>query len=180
MNLNGDEHLTSDELIIAAVDRRDLEHTRQTHLSACPTCRQKHDHLLDRLERIGRMARGLSPEPARPFRLPEKAAPSRYKFSAPVWIAGFAAAVLLALFFWRPQWRVDSNPPPVTAAVLAKDRQMMESVDALVDNALPEPYQQLASADDYGDADDMDAGDDDSLLNWIVPPVDDGADDSIS
>lgn len=180
MNSKGDEHLTADELLVAAVDSRDLGHLRQTHLAMCPICRQRHDRLLGRLERIGRMARDLAPQPARPYRLPENATPLRQKFSKPVWIAGFAAAVLLALVFWRPQWRADSTLPQMTTAALEKDRQLMESVDALVDDALPEPYQQLASADDYVDVDDTDAGDGDSFTNWIVPPVDDGVDDSLS
>jgi hypothetical protein len=182
MNSNGHEHLTYDELLTAVVDMQDLAPARKTHLSICPTCRREHDHLLNRLGHIGRMARNLAPEPARPFRLPEKGVLSRHKFSKPVWIAGFAAAMLLALVFWRPQWRVESNLPQMTTAALLKDQQLMQSVDALVDDALPKPYQQLASADDTGAAVDeaMDAGDGDDFPNWIVPPITDNTDESLS
>jgi hypothetical protein len=180
MNSRGHEHLTYDELLIAAVDMQDLAPPRKTHLSTCPTCRREHDHLLNQLEHLGQMVRNHAPEPARPFRLPEKDGPYRYKFRKPLWIAGFAAAVLLALVFWRPQFRVDSNLPQMTTAALAKDQHMMQSVDALVDDALPEPYQQLASADDSGDAEDMDAGNDTDFSDWIVPPVNDDTDESLS
>lgn len=168
-------HLTHDELLIAAVDKQDLEITRRTHLSECPACRREHDQLQGRLERIGRTARHLAPEPARPFRLPEKGrAAARRSFRNPLWIAGISVAMLLALLLWRPPWGVDS----MSAPVLARDRQLMASVDALVQDALPEPYQLLAVMDDPVDLDETDTGDD--FLDWIVPPLNDPSDDSLS
>ncbi|RJQ66642.1 MAG: hypothetical protein C4519_25310 [Desulfobacteraceae bacterium] len=168
MRPNAGRHLNRDELLGAVVDLQDLAGARQAHLHTCPNCRQSYHQLLGTLEQIGRTARNLAPQPARPFRLPERRTSSRRLFRKSLWAAAFAAAMLLAIVLWHPQGRIDSNPPQMTAALLARDRQLVQSVDALVEDALPANYQRLAFVDVPFGSDDTES---DDFLDWIVPPV---------
>lgn len=87
--------------------------------------------------------------------------------------------LLLAVVVWRPLWY--SAPPlaPTVAFDAVADRRLMEDIDAIVDNALPEAYQQVASFSTPDFSDDADSGAD--PFDWIVPSLtEDEEDDFLS
>lgn len=165
------QHLSHDELLIAAVDHADLDNERQAHLKTCAECRQALTHAKHRLTRLGRMATEMAPKPSRPFRLPEKSAPSVRWMFKPSWAMAFTVIMLLAITIWHPQWLTAPQKEEVAVIDLSDDRRLMEAVDALVSNALPVDYQQLAALSEPLTLDDADVDDDDDFLDWIVPPI---------
>jgi hypothetical protein len=183
MNHKNENHLTQQELLAAAVDLQDLDSARRTHLEACPECRRSHDLFQDRLVGIGRQARELAPQPSRPFRLPEEQTQRSWLRIKPLSVIGAAAAMLVAVLIWQPQVGIDSDPSRVTPALLVQDLhqdlQLMQSVDALVENALPEPYQALVSVRSPVGTLDTTSGDD--FMDWLVPDIGpDAADETLT
>lgn len=174
------QHLSHDEILIAVVDRADLPADRLAHLDNCPSCRQELTRVTNRLTRLGRMAADMAPEPSRRFRLPERNAPSLRWMVKPSWAMAMAATLLLGITIWHPQWLSGPVKQETTVIDLSADRRLMVSVGALVDNALPDAFQQLASLSDPLPLNDESV--DDDLLDWIVPPLneDNNDDDSLS
>lgn len=169
--LNTNQHLDHDELLKALVDKGSLTAKNRDHLAACPTCGEDLKRIGQRFNQIGRTAKNLAPAPAKPFRLPAGQTQSMMRYFKPVWVMGFSAAMLLAIVVWRPDWIGKGPTAPTPTATAAADRQLMKEVNALVNDALPEAYQQLAYLDDPFSADDTEA--DEGLLDWVVPPLDD-------
>jgi anti-sigma factor RsiW len=169
MKFEREPHLTREELLAAAVDLKDIAATRSTHLNACPECRRRHERLTGMLARLGRTAQDLAPAPSRPFRLPESRNSGRRLFTKPLYLIGFTAALLLAIVIWQPQRGSDPSTEPITAAALAQDRHLMQSIDALVENALPAPYQALASI--QAPQRNIETTIEDDFFDWIVPNV---------
>lgn len=173
-------HLSHDELLVAAVDRTDLPDGRKAHLEDCPGCQRELSRVIGRLTRLGRMAADMTPQPSKRFRLPEKSEPSLRWLIKPSWAMAVAATLLLGITIWHPQWLSGPDQQEVAVIDLSADRRLMVAVDDLVDNALPEDYQQLAALSDPLPLSDEYIEDD--LLDWIVPPLDeeDYDDDSLS
>jgi hypothetical protein len=165
------QHLNHDELLMAMVDKGSLTAENRDHLAVCPTCSEDLKRLGQRFADIGRTAKKLAPAPTKPFRLPAGQPQSTTRFFRPVWVMGFSAAMLLAIVVWRPDWIGNGPTAPTPQATAAADRQLMKEIDALVDDALPTAYQQLAYLDDPFSADDTGIGED--LLDWVVPSLDD-------
>jgi hypothetical protein len=161
------EHLNQDELHQAMVAPSDLGAPRRSHLEQCAACQNALDRLEQRFERLGQMARRLAPAPSGPFRLPQKAvAPAGRRFK-PVWATGLLAAVILIFAVWWTRPFTPSTPiPNMAQQAAAADGALLDQVDALVDDALPPVLQQLAAASDLDDTDN-------SVIDWVVPPVDD-------
>ena len=161
-----EEHLTYDDLLKALAGADDLAEGKQAHLKACASCRQSLARVERRFSGIGRMARKMAPEPSRPFRLPEKRRlPLAGRFN-PILATGAAIALIVLASTWlshRMGSMMDTTPA-VTVSTLEQDKRLMEEVDALVNNALPESFQSLASFSDL----DLD----EDLINWIVPSID--------
>jgi hypothetical protein len=168
-----DQHITQDEWLVAAVDRADLAADRQAHLDACPACQQKLAQLTGRLARLGTRAADFAPKPSRPFRLPAKSTPAVRWTLKPAWALGVTSALLLAITLWNPSWLNPTSEEEAALIDLPADRRLMVAVDALVSNALPDTYQDLAAMIDPPA--ENDAGDDEDLLDWIVPPIEDDA-----
>lgn len=164
-----EEHLNSDELLQSLAQTADPQARRQAHLNACPHCQETLASLEKCFERVGQTARDLSPAPARPFRLPQKQRFSSRWFAKPLIATGLVAVCLLGLAVWLPNPYWPENPPvKVTAADYEADRQLMEEVNALVENALPPAYQQLVAASDVNL--------DEDLINWLVPSIEEDDD----
>jgi len=142
----------------------------QNHLNQCPACRQELDKVERRLNRLGEMARRFTPEPGRPVRLPE-AEPTRplRGWLTPALAAGITAVLVVAVSIWwiAPPGRETDAPRIVTAEELQADQTLMVEVDQLVENAMPEPYRELASIAD------LQYEWDEDLIDWIVPSIDD-------
>lgn len=172
------DHLSHDELLKAVVDMEALSTGRKDHLAGCTTCSHDLERLHNRFANIGRTAKKLAPAPARPFRLPAShTSPKRRSFK-PVWVMAFSAAMLLAIVVMRPNWLNNGTTPSTVQVNAAADRELMKEIDALVDDALPVAYQQLAYLDDPFSANGTQV--DKDLLDWVVPPIDDdGSDESL-
>jgi hypothetical protein len=168
------QHLSEAELLLAVVDAADLSTEKGAHLEACPVCRDAREHLRACFLRLGGTARELAPVPTRPFRLPPQSPSAALWRFKPLWAMGLAAAMVLAVVAVRGMWPSYSEPVP-TAAMLEADRRLGEAVDALVADALPPSFQQLASLDEIESEFDpqIDDGDEDDqgLIDWVVPPV---------
>jgi hypothetical protein len=174
MNSSRQTHLTYDEQLRAVVDAADLPGSRRRHLSACETCRHEVDGLEHRFVRIGKIAENLAPAPKHPFRLPRETARSAGRRFNPIWATGAVAALMLITVLWWPgQFAPDHVPGyalhDVTPQQLADDRELMAEVDALIKNALPEPFRELAASS--APPTDLD----EDLINWIVPSIEEEA-----
>lgn len=172
-NNTSTHHLNQDELIRAAVDTSDLPEERQNHLSGCHECSQKLKRLSQQLNGLGQTALRMAPTPKRPFRLPTTQQSSK-RLLLPAWGVGMAAAILVAAVVLKPQWPWSPSlqGPGVNAAA---DRKLMVEVNALVDNALPETFQQLAVLSSPATTDTPDTEGD--FMDWIAPDIDTDDDD---
>jgi hypothetical protein len=161
-----EQHLTYDDLLKAVAQTDDVSPESREHLKDCAQCTQAIRRIEQRYTRIGRLAKQLAPEPVVRFRLPaQQTTASRWRLK-PVAALGLAAALLMAFSLWMPRYfGRPGAPPQMTAQSLEKDRQLMQDVDALVNNALPASFQEMASFNDPVSDDDM--------INWVVPSIDD-------
>ncbi|MEJ2041568.1 MAG: hypothetical protein P8X55_21965, partial [Desulfosarcinaceae bacterium] len=136
------------------------------HLAGCPTCRQALERVEQRFERIGRMARKSVPAPRRTFRLPQGRTAAARRRTRLVLALGTLALLVIVFASWLYQQDRDRTHGPLmemAAHRLDEDRKLMQEVDALVDNALPPAFQNLASFS--GPVFDED------LINRIVPSI---------
>lgn len=174
MNQLSEKHVIDDDLLKALVDIDDLPPDQQDHVKACPACRSELARLERRYTRIGEFAKASAPVPSRPFRLPGRAHRPLSRRLIPVLAAGVTAALVVAIVIWRPgPFGTLSTPVPLTAQVLEDDRRLMKEVDALIENALPEPLRELAAVSEPP----MNL--DEDLINWIVPSIEED-DDSLT
>jgi hypothetical protein len=171
------QHLSYDEMLKALVDVADLTPEQRNHLGQCPQCRQEQARLAERFGRLGRMARELAPSPRGPLRLPAQGRTAGLWRFTPFKAAVLTAAMVLVFAVWWPQHlsRPPVPNPQLSQQRLAADEQLMEQIDALVDDALPADLQHIVAESD------SDEDTDDNSLNWIVPlPDDSGDDESLS
>jgi hypothetical protein len=157
-------HLTEDEFLRTLVDKRDLSNTQSDHLKECTICRQALDRIEHRFRDMGQMAVQMTPKPSRPFRLPDRSShAARWRFR-PVWVTGLTAVLIaLLITFWpRGSDQPSLSPVPVPQTDLS-DLELMQDIDALVENALPSNIRQLASV--------ATPQFDEDLINWIVPSI---------
>jgi len=172
----GNHHLDQDELLLALAQSPELPASRQEHLISCQTCSQASVRMLESFDRIGRAARLMAPSPSRPFRLPQMEQGSgltrrSWRFRLPVLTAATAAVILIgfALLWSGFPGLFDLQPfgnpavPPTASYTLEQDRELMEEIDALVENALPPAFNALVATGDPEL--------DEDLINWIVPSI---------
>jgi len=165
---NPDIHLSDDELLRAMVDPSDLAPTRQAHFKSCLHCRHQSQDLTDHYTRLGQMARQMAPEPRKHFRLPAHTAPVRRWHFKPVMALGMLGALIFVLTLWGPRFtRFFQTPTPMVAQNGENDGHLLEEVDTLVEDALPEEYQQVAALSGDRSVEDLD-----DFMNWIVPSPD--------
>ncbi len=173
-----ERHLSEDEFIQAVVERDSLPDGLNAHLAGCPSCAERLRRFESRLAGMGRMARSSAPSPARPFRLPQTDRQEPLWQRRSILAMGISAMVLLAVVVWRPAWWTTHRSTPAVAFDAAADRRLMEDIDAIVENALPEAYQQVASFNtpDFSDS----SSDGQDVFDWIVPSLDEEDDDFLS
>lgn len=162
---DSDSHFSDDELLRAMIDSTDLDPTRQAHFKSCLHCRHQTENLTDRFSRLGLMARQMAPKPRQVFRMPVHSGPvGRWHFK-PGMALGVLGALILAVTLWGPGFTLFSQTPtPVVVQNFENDDRLMEEIDMLVENALPEKYQQLAALSDDRSVEDLDA-----FIDWMVP-----------
>jgi hypothetical protein len=160
-------HLSHDALLIALVDRDDLDTRQAAHLKECPACQKELDRLALRYNRMGKLAAGLAPEPTKKIRLPQRvSSASPYRLRPLMALGAAAAMVLLITTFWP--WTVAEIPAPSSPVMVIPDRQLMQEIHALVDNALPPAIKRLAAV--------ATPQFDEDLINWIVPSIEEEGD----
>ena len=164
-------HLSDDEVLRAMIDPSDLGAGRQAHLHSCRHCRHQTEALTARYRRLGQMAREMAPEPRQAFRLPTDKAPGRPWYLKPAMALGVMGALVFAVTLWRPFTRISPTPTPMVAEKFENDDRLMEEIDALVEDALPEKYRQLAALPGERSVEDLDA-----FIDWVVPSPEDGND----
>ena len=161
-------HLTDDDLLRAMIDPSDLDAARQAHLDSCRHCRRQIEDLSDHYRRLGQMARAMAPEPRRAFRVPADHAPGRRWYLKPAMALGVMGALVFAVTLWRPFTRISPTPTPMVTEKFENDDRLMEEIDALVEDALPEKYRQLAALPGERSVEDLDA-----FIDWVVPSPED-------
>ncbi|UCF91299.1 MAG: hypothetical protein JSW39_23975 [Desulfobacterales bacterium] len=168
MNSEQIEHLNSNQLLQAVVDRSDLPEALQAHLGACLRCRTEKERFEQELTHLGDMAARLAPMPSQPITLPRPAPRSalgdflsgRRVFGAALTVAAAVLLVVLGTFVLRtaPVGQTGHSHQELLEA-----RQLMTEVDLLVENALPQVYLEIA-----GDAY---AASDDEFIRFLIPPL---------
>ena len=156
-------HLSEDQIIHAFIDQAQLPVDKKAHLERCSQCRSRVDQLAQDLERLGRMAEQHAPLPERSVHLPVKETRRLLRR----WTVGLAAAAAaaLCLTIW---WGVPQDKQPVVAnqteSVSENNGELMSTVQALSENALPDVYMDIV-----GDSDlDMT----DEFIDYVVPDSD--------
>lgn len=159
-------HLSDDEMLQALVDASDLPTQRRSHFNQCTDCQKEMAYLEQRFDGLGKSARRMAPAPPQPFRLPQKASRQTRWRLTPMWATGMAAAIVLVLVLWMPH-QVDrtAHIPPVAQSVPASGDFLLDQVDLLIDDPLPPILQQMAISTDWDD--------NGSVIDWVVPSVDD-------
>lgn len=163
-----DKHLTDDELPRAVIDPSALDPARQAHLASCRHCRRQAEDLADDYRRLGRMARQMAPEPRRTFRLPAGNAPAGRRYVRPALALGVLGGLVCAVTLWGPVTRMSPTLTPMVAETFENDDQLMEEIDTLVEDALPEKYRQLAALPGDRSVEDLD-----EFIDWMVPSPED-------
>jgi hypothetical protein len=92
-------------------------------------------------------------------------APVRRWHFKPALALGVLGALVFVFAVWVPRFtRNSQTPTPMVAQKIENDDQLMEEVDTLVEDALPEKYQQLVALSDDRSVEDLDA-----FMDWMVP-----------
>lgn len=156
-------HLSEDQIVHAFIDQAQLPADKKAHLERCLQCRSRVDQLAYDLERLGRMAGQYAPLPERSVHLPVKETRRPLRR----WTVGLAVAATAALCvaIW---WGVPQDKQPVVAnqavSVSENNGELMSTVQALSENALPDVYMDIV-----GDSDlDMT----DEFIDYVVPDPD--------
>jgi hypothetical protein len=162
---NPDSHLAYDELLRSMTDPSDLDTTRQAHLTSCRRCQRQSEDLTYRYHRLGKMAQKMAPKPRKAFRVPaHHTAIGRWHFK-PGMALGVLGVLIFVFTLWGPRLTGNNHAPALMAARnLEKDDHLMQEVDALVEDALPEDYQQVAAVTDNRPGEDLD-----EFIDWMVP-----------
>lgn len=159
-----ERHLDYNDLLKAVAGLDDQTAAPHEHLATCSSCQQALQRLEQRFDRLGRMARKAAPAPRRVIRLPQPRTAAGRRRMKPILALGTAALLLLVFASWWVQQGRGPQPlPQVAEQKLEEDRRLMRQIDALVDNALPPAFHDLASFP--GPIFDED------LINRIVPSI---------
>jgi hypothetical protein len=167
---NPDSHLTYDELLRSITDASDLDPMQQAHLKSCRHCQRQTEDMIQRYRRLGQMARQMAPKPRQVFRAPDRRASSGRWYFKPGVALGALGVLIFVFTLWWPD--PTDHPLPTTAAWdIEEEARFMAEVDALVNDALPVAYQQVAAVSEPILSKD--------LIDWIVPSIDDEDDENM-
>lgn len=162
------DHLSYDELLKAVIDPQDLAEDLQRHFEDCSQCKHATRRLEQRYTRLGRMARCMTPDPAQAFRVPQKTRPVSRWQSRPALAMGLAGALLLFVtLWWSPRFNPLQQTTQIATVTPEQELELMQQVDALVEDALPPALRQLASVTESNTSED--------LIEWVLPSIDEEA-----
>ena len=169
MDPSPEQHLVYDDLLRTLADGWELSAEQRLHLKSCPGCQRQAQDLQYRYQRLGQMARDMAPGPSRPFRVPVHHTPGTRWYFKPGVAAGILGVLVFVFTVWWPQpSEYSDTPAPMAAWSIEEERRWMAEVDALVDDALPKAYQQVAVVSEPILSKD--------LIDWIVPSIDEDDD----
>ena len=143
-------HLNEDQVIRSVVDENDLPATVRNHLSTCLVCQGKKQQIEQELSTLGRMAREFAPLPRREVRLPFYKPRSLWSWR-PVFVAGFAALLLIAGIWWSGVFTTSQEK--MMAQIIReteKDEQLMAEIYALEEYAPVDVYPDVSVESDIG------------------------------
>ncbi len=170
MELSPEQHLTYDDLLRTLVDESDLSTEQQRHLASCPGCQRQAEDLQYRYRRLGKMAHDMSPAPSRPFRIPAGgSSESRWYFKPGVAVGVLGVLIFVFTVWWPQPGEHTDGPSPMAEWSMEEETRWLAEVDALVDDALPKAFQQVAVVSEPILSKD--------LIDWIVPSIDEEDDD---
>jgi hypothetical protein len=167
MNNTEERHLNENQVLMAVVDQDFLPAAMVGHLSGCSHCLSRKKDAEEKFYQLGQRARELAPAPRKRPHLP--AAPLKN----PLWRYLPASAfsfLLLSAIAW---WGIFSHPPaqqslsPARSLSMAgawEDEGIMTDISTLSENALPEEYTRLTTADS--------ADLDEDFFEYVVPSTD--------
>jgi hypothetical protein len=143
-------HLNEDQVIRCVVDENDLPATVRNHLSTCLVCLEKKRQIEQELGALGRMAREFAPLPQREVQLPFHKPRSLWSWR-PVFVAGFAAVLLIAGIWWYAL--VTPSQEKMMSQIMRetkKDEQLMAEIYALEEYAPVDVYSDIFAESDVG------------------------------
>ena len=158
-------HLSTDLLLKAIIDEGELSYEMQNHLVDCPRCQKEKKRIERHLDTLSQTAKRLAPAPTHTIRRPEeKIRTSFWKGlrSKPVY-AMATAVIFVAIAVWLPG-RFKSDPEPdhvVQVHELQEEEQLMIDIGMVVENALPQAYQNVLSV--------FEAESEEDFMEFIVP-----------
>ena len=140
-------HLSTDQLLKAIVDEASLTYAMRHHMAVCPRCITARDKIERQLDELGIMAEQMAPLPTRSIILPEQKIEPGYWWNLrfrPV--LGIATALCLALLVVWGSTKFTASPKVDQVVVnqeVQKTEQLMAEVGMMVENALPQDYQDV-------------------------------------
>lgn len=167
-------HLSTDQLLKAIVDEGELSPEMRNHLADCPQCQKEKKKTERHLDALSQTAKRMVPATSRTVRLPEKKIPTSYWKGLRLRPVYAMATVILfvVIAVWWPG-RFESTPEPdqiVMVYELQEEEQLMIDVGMVVENALPEAYQNVLTV--------FETEPEEDFMQFIVPSEE--SDDSTS
>jgi hypothetical protein len=154
-------HLDEDQVIRSVVDENDLPATVRNHFSTCLVCQGKKQQIEQELRNLGYVAEECAPLPRREVRLPFYEPRGLWSWR-PVFLAGFAAIVLMAGIWWYGLLTA-SHEKMMSQVILEtkKDEQLMAEINALEEYTPVDLYPDISGEPDLGYFDEF--------LMFVVP-----------
>ncbi|UCD31519.1 MAG: hypothetical protein JSV38_12090 [Desulfobacterales bacterium] len=172
MNHEKNRHLNMDQLLKAVIDKEDLTLSMQQHLGTCPQCATAKEKIEQPLQALSQMAEEVTPLTMRSIVLPEKKTGWQVLGLRPV--LGIATAICLVVFvvWWPGRFKPShvANQQVVMNQELQEAEQLMIDVGTVVENALPQAYQDVLTV--------FETESEEDFMQFIVPVV--GPNDSAS
>lgn len=174
MNNEKNRHLSMDQLLKAVVDEETLSHEMRHHMVACPRCKAEKEKIERHLDELSQMAKQMTPLPTRSIILPEKKIKPFHWWDLrfrPAFGIVTALCLVVTAVWWSGRFK--SNPKVdqvVMNQELQEAEQFMIDVGMVVENALPQAYQDVLTV--------FEAESEEDFMQFIVPTV--APDDSAS
>lgn len=164
-------HITDDQVLLHISREKRLGRKALAHIRQCGHCRFQLEKAEKTFNEVGAIARENVPSMAAPVRLPEKGTSSsiRSKSLLPAGLV-MAGMAIFIFFITTHQPQLPSSPQQKKEIVFSEknienDDQLINQVNTLVEDAMPEKYQDLIMIS-------KESGVFDSMLD-MVPEVDD-------
>jgi len=142
-------HLSEDDLIIAAVDKADLDYEAREHLDNCYTCSSEIVRLEAQMGELGRMANRLSPSPKRKIVLKGKGLRSFHGIPRN-WGLILKPAIAMAMVIIVAGWffvfkTIPQNSVADLMQEMYEDDRLMTEISVLEENPMMETFFEIST-----------------------------------